>query len=104
MKTSMQKLMRRLHGALFKLPMMIDCDEFEGFILAYLEGDLPARQRFVFETHLKVCRECRDYLAAYRASLELARASYRGPSHQPPEEMPEDLIKAIVAARREPGL
>ena len=99
MKTSMQKLMRRLHGALFKLPLMIDCGEFEGFILAYLDGGLPARQRFVFETHLKVCRECRDYLAAYRASLELARASYRDAP-----AAPDDLVKAIVAARSEPGL
>ncbi len=102
MKTPMQKMMRRIHGLLFKLPLMITCDEFEGFILAYLEDDLPPRQKFVFETHLKVCRECRDYLAAYRTSLELARASYRD-DPAAPDDMPEDLVKAIVAARKADG-
>ncbi len=90
-----RKLMRRLHGALFKLPLMISCEQFEDFILAYLDDGLSTRQKTVFEMHLKLCRECRDYLAAYRASMELAK-SIADPDLA---EVPEDLIKAVVAAR-----
>jgi anti-sigma factor RsiW len=99
MRASMRKMMRRLHGAMFKLPMMLACDEFESFILAYLENELPARQRRVFEIHLKICRECREYLAAYRASLDLMRDAYRDHGDPNQQEIPEDLVKAILAAR-----
>lgn len=92
------KLMRRVHGMMFRLPLMITCEAFEDFILAYLEDELSARQTFVFEMHLKLCRECRDYLRAYRTALELAKAS--GADDGPlPQTVPEDLVKAVVAAR-----
>ena len=39
--------MRRMQGALFKLPLMLSCVEFEEFILDYLEGSLSAKQRAV---------------------------------------------------------
>lgn len=92
------KLMRRLHGMMFKLPLMITCEAVEDFILAYLEGELTARQTFVFEMHLKLCRECRDYLKAYRTALELAKAGGADDGALP-QAVPEDLVKAVVAAR-----
>ncbi|MDA1357533.1 MAG: zf-HC2 domain-containing protein [Proteobacteria bacterium] len=85
---------------MFKLPLMITCSEFESFILAYLEGDLAPRQKSVFEFHLKICRECRDYLTAYRASLELAKDTLGVDRNYLEDHVPEDLIKAILAARR----
>lgn len=92
-----KKTMRRIHGVMFKLPYMITCEAFEDFILAYLEDELPPRQKFIFEMHLKLCRECREYLTAYRASIELAR---RGLGEmQAPEDVPEDLVKAVIDAR-----
>ncbi|MDP6342587.1 MAG: zf-HC2 domain-containing protein [Alphaproteobacteria bacterium] len=91
--------MRRLHGAMFKLPLMITCEALEDFILAYLEDDLPRKQRLVFEMHLKVCRECRDYLRAYRAAMDLAKQGLEAESQVLPEEVPQDLIDAVVAAR-----
>ena len=60
MKSPNKSLKKRIHGVMFKLPLMITCNEFESFILAYLEGDLPKRQKLVFEFHLKMCRECRE--------------------------------------------
>lgn len=90
---------RRLHGMFFKLPLMITCTEFETFILAYLEDDLPPRRKSVFEFHLKVCRECRDYLAAYRASLELAKGALGQDRDHLDDDVPEDLVKAVLAAR-----
>ncbi len=91
-------IMRRIRGVMFKLPLMITCETFEEFILAYLEGELPPRQKFVFDLHLKVCPECRTYLKAYKASLELARQSGEG-ANMDPDEVPEDLVAAVVAAR-----
>ena len=82
------------------MPWMITCREFEDFILAYLEGDLPEKQRFVFELHLKVCRDCRDYLAAYRRTIEVSKRAFESPDAPLPESVPEDLITAVLAAKR----
>ena len=94
-----KKLMHRMHGLMFKLPLMITCEEFEEFILAYLEDELPPGKKRVFEMHLKICRECREYLRAYRASMELAKLALIEEEVSPPTEVPEDLIKAVLAAR-----
>lgn len=92
-------VMRRIHGIMFKLPLMITCEAFEGFILAYLDDELTPRQKFVFEMHLKLCRECREYLRAYRAAMELAKSSQSGSSETLPDEVPDDLVKAVLDAR-----
>ena len=94
-----RKIMRRVHGLMFKLPFMISCQEFEEFILAYLDDELPPRQKRIFEMHLKVCRECRQYLRAYRASLDLAKLALTAEDVSPPAEVPADLVRAVVAAR-----
>jgi anti-sigma factor RsiW len=101
MSTGTRTLRRRLQGIMFKLPLMISCAEFEGFILAYLDDALPRRQKIVFEMHLRACRECRDYLKAYRASMTLAAESLGDVSDFEPEDVPEDLIAAVLAARKE---
>ena len=96
-----ERVLRRMRGLMMNvMPWMITCRQFEDFILAYLEGDLPEKQRFVFELHLKVCRECRDYLAAYRRTIEVSRRAFEGPDDPVPDEVPEDLVKAVLAARR----
>lgn len=83
-----------------KLPLMIDCQEFEAFIIAYFDDELPPRQRFIFNMHLRVCRECREYLRAYQASMTLARASAVSVETDL-SEVPEDLIVAVVDALRD---
>ena len=93
-------LMRRIQGMMFKMPLMITCEEFDDFILAYLEDALSARQKFVFEMHLKLCRDCRESLAAYRASLELARKCGKEPDEALPP-VPDDLIDTVLEARRQ---
>ncbi len=94
------RLWRWIKGRMERhLPLMITCEEFEGFVLAYLEDELPQRQRSVFEFHLKICRECRDYLAAYRRTVELGKAAFAEPSAAVPDTVPEDLIKAVLDAR-----
>lgn len=101
MSTSMvSTIMRKAKGVMLNhFPMMITCQEFEAFMLDYLEGILPARQRFIFEFHLRVCRECRDYLAAYRRSVEVSKQAFADGDAPVPSDVPEDLIQAILDAR-----
>ncbi|MEH6741082.1 MAG: zf-HC2 domain-containing protein [Sulfitobacter sp.] len=89
---------RRIQGVLFKLPGMITCEVFEDFILAYLEDELPASKRRLFETHLKVCKSCRRYLADYRKALA-ATAALLEEEKATLERVPEDLVAAILASR-----
>ena len=81
------------------MPGMITCEEFEEFILDYFEGGLSRKQKIIFEMHLRMCRECRDYLAAYRRTMEVSQAVYESNNDTMPEDIPEDLIKAILDAR-----
>jgi len=81
-------------------PHMITCQEFEDFILDYLDDNLPPGQRRIFELHMKICRECRDYLAAYQRSIELGKAVFEHPDSPISEDVPEDLVQAILDARQ----
>ena len=100
MPGSLRPMMRFMRGMMLKhMPMMITCKQFEDFILAYLEGELPGRKKIVFELHLKICRECLDYLAAYQRTIEVSKRAFEDPDQLVPEDVPEDLIKAILAAR-----
>jgi anti-sigma factor RsiW len=93
-------LMRKIKGTMLRsMHGMITCREFEEFVLSYLDGELPARQARIFEWHLRICRECREYLAAYRRTIELGEAVL-GPAHEAvPEDVPEDLVRAVLDSR-----
>ena len=92
---------RWLKGLMFKhVHYMISCKEFEEFVLSYLDGELPVKQRSMFEWHIRICRECREYLAAYQRSIELGQAVLHDPDQSLPADVPEDLIKAILKARK----
>ena len=94
---------RPLAALMFKLPLMIDCIAFEGFILEYIDGTLPRRQRFIFEMHLRMCRECRNYLAEYQNTIALVGSQKDMDfSDMGMGPVPEDLINAVLAAQRNP--
>lgn len=93
-------IMRRIQGIMFKMPLMITCNEFEEFINAYLEGSLPTSKRLVFEMHLKMCRECRDFLSRYQDAMILTKGAVLNDSNLEEETVPEDLINAILDARQ----
>jgi len=95
-------LTRGLKGAMLKrMHGMITCREFEGFVNQHLDGELPAKQAKMFEWHLRICRECREYLAAYKRTMEIG-TTVLGPAHESvPEDVPEDLIKAVLESRKE---
>lgn len=80
---------------------MLTCREFEEFVLDFFENVLPLRQRTKFNAHLALCPDCRSYLAAYRRSVALGKAVFKFPDDAVSEEVPEELVKAILAARDE---
>ncbi len=93
-------VMRKAKGFMFRsLPMMISCREFEEFLIDYFEESLPKRQRLVFELHLKLCRECREYLVAFKRTIEVSKRVIADPNQPPPADVPDDLIRAILNAR-----
>ena len=80
------------------LPGMITCAEFDKFIIDYFEGTLPKSQRIIFDLHLKVCRECRDYIANYQLTKTLYTQKFQSSSESMHKEAPEDLIAAVIEA------
>lgn len=97
----MDKAKRLVRGAMLKaMPGHITCAEFEEFIAEYFEGELPEGKRKTFDVHLRVCEECRAYLKAYRNTIALGQAAFRQADAAVPGDMPEDLVNAILAARK----
>ena len=93
-------LMRKIKGTMLRsMHGMITCREFEEFVLSYLDGELPARQARIFEWHLRICRECREYLAAYRRTIELGVAVLGSAHEAVPADVPEDLVRAVLDSR-----
>jgi anti-sigma factor RsiW len=76
----------------------VTCREFVEFLNAYLDGELAAHERAEFDRHLAICTACVHYLASYEQTTALARAALAG-ADQPPPEVPEELIAAILGAR-----
>jgi RNA polymerase sigma-70 factor (ECF subfamily) len=90
---------RRVRGIAMRLPAQMTCQEFESFLMDFLDGSLTHRQRFVFEVHLRTCSDCRAYLDRYRRTVALgqkARAEEKTPL---PPDMPPRLVQAIEQAR-----
>lgn len=76
------------------------CRELTGFLADYLGADLPATERTRFDAHLAVCPSCRAYLESYRQTVALGKAAFADPDAAVPADVPEQLVRAILAARR----
>lgn len=77
------------------------CRELAEFILEYTTGDLPRETREVFELHLSRCDNCHEYLAQYKHTVECERRAFESAEDLLPTDVPEELIQAILRARRE---
>lgn len=87
---------RRLKGLMTAyLPLMLTCEQFEHFIMDYLEDTLPKHKRQIFELHIRTCRECREYLAAYQRAREISAGASATTSLR---DVPSDLLEAVLAA------
>ena len=77
------------------------CRELITFLMDYLDDALPATERARFDEHLRICAACRAYLQSYEQTIALGRLSLAG-NDQIPDDVPEELVTAILSARREP--
>ena len=101
MSGSLATLRRKMKGLMLStMPGMITCAEFDEFIMSYLDGSLAPRERRLFERHIWLCRECREYLAAYKRTIEIGKAVFREPLGPVPDDVPDDLVDAVLSARR----
>ena len=74
------------------------CREFVEFLMDYLSGELAAEVRGQFEWHLSACPNCVRYMDTYKATVTLERIAF-GEDEEVPASVPEELIRAILAAR-----
>jgi len=76
----------------------LTCRELLEFLSDYLDGALPPERQAEFERHLAVCPACVSYIQSYRETIRLAKGAY-GADGDAPARAPEELIRAILAAR-----
>jgi anti-sigma factor RsiW len=76
------------------------CSEFTEFLDAYLSGEISPAERAEFQRHLDACKHCVDYLATYEKTVKLGKAAFEKPDREVPEKVPEELVRAILAARQ----
>ena len=77
------------------------CQEFVDFILRYLEGESDSEKRAVFDEHIHTCPPCLAYLDSYRQTIELGHAVCSDPDGPVPDDVPEELVAAVLSARRQ---
>jgi anti-sigma factor RsiW len=78
----------------------VTCRAFADFITDYLTGELPFESRRQFVRHLRLCPNCRRYLASYEQTVKLGKRAFDEERDALPEDVPEDLVEAILSARR----
>jgi hypothetical protein len=74
------------------------CKEVADFLLEYTTGELPALVRDLFDLHLRLCPNCREYLALYLTTIELGRHAFDH-GNAIDAGVPEELVHAILASR-----
>ena len=79
------------------------CREMVDFLMAYLDGELPDDQRARFDAHLAACPPCVTYLETYRETVALGKAVCQRDEDPTPDDVPEALVQAILAARTDAG-
>lgn len=76
------------------------CRELAEFLMDYVSGELPAENRKHFELHLTRCHNCREYLVQCEGCVKAGRMACDEQSDELPLDVPEDLVKAVLAARK----
>jgi anti-sigma factor RsiW len=83
--------------------LAMTCRELADFLMDYLDGSLPADVQSAFDRHLALCPNCVAYVKTYRTTIELSRCAYDDDQADAAlTEVPPDLVRAILAARK-PG-
>ena len=76
----------------------LTCKEASDFLMAYLDGELAAPVRREFDLHLGVCSHCRSYLQSYKQTVAMGKKACCSEQADAAAQMPEELVRAILAA------
>ena len=76
------------------------CREVTEFLMEYLSEELPPNQLAAFDEHLGECPECVAYLKSYQETVKLGKEAFMNADQQVPDDVPDELVRAILAARR----
>ena len=76
------------------------CREFFEFLWRYTANELSPEERATFDAHMATCRHCEKYLRSYQETIRAGKKALLESEDPVPAEVPEDLIKAILASRR----
>jgi predicted anti-sigma-YlaC factor YlaD len=76
-----------LHKIKHLFGQSLTCEETNQIIIDYLEGDLPPRQKALFEEHITTCLCCGPYLDQYRTIIEMVKESG--------EEVPDPPVELV---------
>jgi anti-sigma factor RsiW len=74
------------------------CRELAEFLYDYVSGELPQESRVHFEFHLSKCKNCHAYLVQYEVTIKAGKIAC-GEMSDEMRAVPEDLVKAVLAAR-----
>lgn len=77
----------------------MNCRECVEFLWRYTEDDLVPTERVTFDDHLGRCPHCVKYLQSYQETIRIGKVVLAPSEETIPTEVPEDLIKAILASR-----
>jgi anti-sigma factor RsiW len=81
---------------------MITCRELIEFLDDYVGGQMDNGRRRAADEHLAVCPDCVNYLESYRMTVAVSRAALkRDEDAVIPKTVPPELIKAVLASRRD---
>ena len=92
---------KRKLGALFLayFPGQITCTEFESFVYEYHEGELAEMERKRFKFHMQICPMCESAFRTYIRTVELTGRVFEKSTDVLPDDVPRELINAMLAAR-----
>ncbi len=76
------------------------CRELTEFLIDYVDGSLAPAERAAFDAHLGECPDCVTYLRNYEETIRLGKDLCKDEHDAIAEDVPEELVQAIVAARR----
>jgi len=75
------------------------CRELIDFLMAYLDHELAKDQSERFDRHLQECTACTGYMNAYVETIRLGRMACSPLDEPVSSEIPEELVRAILAAK-----
>lgn len=75
------------------------CRDLIELLAEYVDGELSAQRARALERHLEDCDSCRRYLVAYRETGQAVRDAFAEPDPQ----LPEEVVRAILDARKRGG-